>query len=168
MFEIFLDFFCKFVGMKQLFLLLYISLFLSCQGQQNQTPMKDPKELTEQEWKEKLSAEEYYILRQKGTERAFTGKYWDVFEDGTYHCAGCGNKLFESDTKFESHCGWPSFDKALEGSVVYHEDLSFGMKRVEVLCAKCNGHLGHVFDDGPQETTGLRYCINSGAVKLEK
>ncbi len=133
-----------------------------------QISMKDPKELTEQEWRERLTDEEYYILRQKGTERAFTGKYWDVFDDGTYHCAGCGNPLFYSETKFESNCGWPSFDKAIKGSVVYKEDLSFGMKRVEVLCANCNGHLGHVFEDGPIQTTGMRYCINSGSVKLEK
>lgn len=154
--------------MKTYFTLLFLPLLFSCNGQQNHEIMKDPKELTENEWKQKLTEEEYYILRQKGTERAFTGKYWDVFEDGTYHCAGCGNPLFTSDTKFESHCGWPSFDKAIKGSVVYKEDLSFGMKRVEVLCAQCNGHLGHIFDDGPKETTGMRYCINSVSVKLEK
>lgn len=154
--------------MTKIFTLILLSIFVSCNTQQNNKPMENPKNLTDQQWKEKLSEEEYYILRQKGTERAFTGKYWDVFDDGTYHCSGCGNKLFDSETKFDSHCGWPSFDKAIEGSVVYHEDLSFGMKRIEVLCANCDGHLGHVFDDGPQDTTGLRYCINSGAVKLEK
>lgn len=154
--------------MKQIIYLLFLLILFSCNGQQNPKPMKQPKELTEQEWKEKLTPEEYHVLRQKGTERAFTGKYWDVFEDGTYICAGCGNPLFASDTKFDSHCGWPSFDKAIEGSVIYEKDLSFGMQRTEVLCAKCNGHLGHVFDDGPQETTGMRYCINSVSVKLEK
>lgn len=154
--------------MKYSIYFLFSLLMFSCNGQQNQKAMTNPKEFTEQQWKEKLTDEEYYILRQKGTERAFTGKYWDVFEDGTYHCAGCGHKLFDSETKFDSHCGWPSFDKAIEGSVIYKEDLSFGMKRVEVLCANCNGHLGHVFDDGPKETTGMRYCINSVSVKLEK
>lgn len=154
--------------MKTFLTFLLLSLLVCCNGQQNQEIMKDPKELTEQQWKEKLTDEEYYILRQKGTERAFTGKYWNVFEDGTYQCTACGNPLFSSDTKFESHCGWPSFDKAIEGSVIYKEDLSFGMKRVEVLCANCNGHLGHIFDDGPKETTGMRYCINSVSVKLEK
>lgn len=154
--------------MKQIIYLLFLLILFSCNGQQNPKPMKQPKELTEQEWKEILSDEEYYVLRQKGTERAFTGKYWDVFEDGTYVCTGCRNPLFASETKFDSHCGWPSFDKAIEGSVIYEKDLSFGMQRTEVLCAKCNGHLGHVFDDGPQETTGMRYCINSVSVKLEK
>ena len=154
--------------MKRFLVILFLPLLFSCNGQQKQISMENPKNLTEQQWKEILSDEEYYVLRQKGTERAFTGKYWDVFEDGTYHCAGCGAKLFDSDTKFDSHCGWPSFDKAIEGSVIYKEDLTFGMKRVEVLCANCNGHLGHVFEDGPQETTGMRYCINSVSVKLEK
>jgi|SRR5690554_8285 len=142
--------------------------FLAVTNNEKLTSMKDPKEFSEQEWKEKLTDEEYHILRQKGTERAFTGKYWDVFEDGTYSCTGCGNPLFTSGAKFESNCGWPSFDKAIKENVIYKEDSSFGMKRVEVLCANCNGHLGHVFDDGPQETTGMRYCINSVSVKLEK
>ena len=152
--------------MKKLLTFLFLPLLLSCNGQQNQISMKNPKEFTEQQWKEILSDEEYYVLRQKGTERAFTGKYWDVFEDGTYHCAGCGAKLFESDTKFDSHCGWPSFDKAIKGSVVYVQDLSYGMVRTEVLCAKCDGHLGHIFDDGPKETTGQRFCMNSVSIKF--
>ncbi|HTO34728.1 MAG TPA: peptide-methionine (R)-S-oxide reductase MsrB [Flavobacterium sp.] len=154
--------------MKRILILLFLPLVYSCNGQQNQEIMKDPKALSEQQWKEKLTDEEFYVLRQKGTERAFTGKYWDVFKDGNYHCAGCGNELFSSDTKFDSHCGWPSFDKAIEGSVIYEKDFSFGMKRIEVLCANCNGHLGHVFEDGPQETTGMRYCINSVSVKLKE
>lgn len=121
---------------------------------------------TDTEWKNQLSEEEYYVLRQKGTERAFTGKYWDFFEKGKYVCAGCGNELFTSDTKFDSHCGWPLFDKAIPGSVIYKEDVSFNMIRTEVMCAKCDGHLGHVFDDGPQETTGKRYCTNSVSIKF--
>lgn len=157
-----------YVYIDETYKMLKTNTVLAVIDNKKQQPMKEPKNFTEQEWKERLTDEEYYILRQKGTERAFTGKYWNVFEDGTYHCTGCENPLFSSDTKFDAHCGWPSFDKAIEGSVIYKEDLSFGMKRVEVLCAKCDGHLGHVFDDGPKETTGMRYCINSVSVKLEK
>ncbi len=121
----------------------------------------DMKAMTDKDWKEKLSPEEYYILREKGTERPFTGKYNNFFEKGYYVCAACGHKLFTSATKFDSHCGWPSFDEAIEGSVVYHKDTSHGMIRTEVTCAQCGGHLGHVFEDGPKETTGNRYCMNS-------
>jgi len=122
--------------------------------------------MTEQDWKEKLTPEEYYILREKGTERPFSGKYNDFFEKGYYACAACGNKLFESTTKYNSSCGWPSFDQAIEGSVKYTKDTSHGMVRVEVTCAKCDGHLGHVFDDGPKDTTGTRYCMNSVSLKF--
>lgn len=120
--------------------------------------------MNNQNWKEKLTPEQYHILREKGTERPFSGKYNDFFEDGYYACAACGNPLFRSDTKFNSGCGWPSFDQAIEGSVVYHRDLSYGMIRTEVTCAGCGGHLGHVFDDGPKDTTGQRYCMNSVAL----
>lgn len=122
--------------------------------------------MTEDYWKEKLSAEEYRILREKGTERPFSGKYNDFFEEGTYVCAACGAKLFDSRTKFDSSCGWPSFDDAIEGAVKYTQDNSHGMRRVEVTCAHCDGHLGHVFEDGPKETTGLRYCTNSISIKF--
>ena len=122
--------------------------------------------MKEQDWKEKLSPEEYHILREKGTERPFSGTYNDFFEKGHYVCAGCGTKLFESGTKYNSSCGWPSFDQAIEGSVKYTKDTSHGMNRIEVTCAKCDGHLGHVFDDGPKETTGIRYCMNSVALKF--
>lgn len=111
-------------------------------------------------WKEKLSDEEYHVLRNKGTERPFTGKYNMHFENGTYVCRGCGTELFDSTTKFDSGCGWPSFDKAKEGTVRYETDRTLGMKRVEILCNNCDGHLGHIFDDGPTET-GQRYCVNS-------
>ena len=121
---------------------------------------------TEEKWKEELTPEQYRILREKGTERAFTGKYWDHHELGTYVCAGCGTELFESDTKFESGCGWPSYFQPIDSSrIIYKEDRSYGMVRTEVMCAKCDGHLGHVFDDGPPPT-GLRYCINSGSMKF--
>jgi peptide-methionine (R)-S-oxide reductase len=116
---------------------------------------------SEKEWKSELTKEEYYVLREKGTERSFTGDLWDFKGKGTYVCAGCGLPLFDSNTKFESGTGWPSFWEPIKESHVLEEsDDKFGMRRTEVLCASCNGHLGHVFDDGPKPT-GLRYCINS-------
>lgn len=119
-------------------------------------------------WREQLTAEEFYVLREKGTERAFTGEYWNVWENGAYHCRGCGELLFQSDTKFDAGCGWPSFDRPATGGVVAEaRDVSHGMIRTEVLCQKCGGHLGHVFPDGPTET-GQRYCINSLSIKLEE
>ena len=151
--------------MNKLLIILSLSFLTSCNSQ-NKKNMDFEVKKTNSEWKAKLSDEEYRILREKGTERAFTGEYYDHFEKGIYVCAGCGNKLFESDTKFDSHCGWPSFDKAIKGSVIYERDLSFGMVRTEVMCAKCGGHLGHVFDDGPEETTGKRYCTNSVSIKF--
>ena len=121
---------------------------------------------TDAEWKTQLTDQEYDVLIKKGTERPYTGKYWDYFEKGKYVCAACENELFSSDTKYESHCGWPSFDQAIKGSVIYKKDISFGMIRTEVMCAKCGGHLGHVFDDGPKDTTGQRYCTNSVSIKF--
>ncbi len=121
---------------------------------------------TEAEWKQELTSEQYHVLREKGTERPFTGKYWNAKDNGTYVCAACGNELFESGTKFDSGCGWPSFYDAKPGSVKFHEDNTFGMRRVEVTCAQCGGHLGHIFDDGPNPT-GQRYCINSVSVDLK-
>lgn len=124
---------------------------------------------SDQEWRERLTPTQYNILREAGTERPFTGEYVDVFDDGTYRCAGCQAELFLSDTKYDHGCGWPSFtEPATEGSVIYKEDRAFGMKRVEVLCASCGGHLGHVFDDGPPAAGGQRFCINSGAVDLQR
>jgi len=119
-----------------------------------------------EEWKKILSDTEYKILREKGTERAFSGKYWNFYDAGTYYCAACDNPLFKSDAKFKSSCGWPSYFEPINPkSVEYHEDLSYGMHRVEVTCGKCGSHLGHIFDDGPKPT-GKRYCINSIAIKF--
>jgi len=112
-------------------------------------------------WKEKLTPQEYNVLREKGTEDPFTGKFYKNFEKGMYVCAACGQELFSSSTKFDSDCGWPSFDRSLEGNVEFADDESFGMQRTEVLCSNCGSHLGHVFDDGPKERTGKRFCINS-------
>lgn len=151
--------------MKKIFLLLFAITIQSCQSQTKET-MEPKVNKTDAEWKAKLSDKEYEVLREKGTERAYTGEYWDHFEKGTYVCAACEVPLFESDTKFESHCGWPSFDKAIEGSVKYNKDVSFGMERIEVVCANCDGHLGHIFDDGPKETTGQRFCTNSVSIKF--
>jgi peptide-methionine (R)-S-oxide reductase len=125
-------------------------------------------EKSDKEWKEILSNEEYKVLREKGTERPFTGKYWNTFEDGVYKCAACGEILFDSSAKFDSDCGWPSFSDIIKNDkIIKKDDLSYGMHRIEVMCANCGGHLGHVFDDGPKPT-GLRYCINSISLKFEK
>ncbi|GHA33160.1 peptide-methionine (R)-S-oxide reductase [Salinimicrobium marinum] len=125
-----------------------------------------PVQRSEQEWKEKLSEEQYRVLRQQGTEAPHSGRYNLHFDQGEYKCAACGNKLFEDDQKFESNCGWPSFDDAIEGSIEYVQDKSFGMIRTEILCANCGSHLGHVFDDGPTDT-GQRYCVNSASIDFE-
>jgi len=124
-------------------------------------------EKTEEEWRKELTPEQYHILRQKGTERAYSGEYTDTEDDGEYKCAACGQMLFGSDTKFHSGCGWPSFYDAVPGAVEMTEDRTHGMHRIEVTCSKCGGHLGHVFPDGPAPT-GQRYCINSISVKLDK
>ncbi len=130
--------------------------------------MSDKIDKSEEEWRQTLTPEQYHVLREKGTERPFTGEYADTHDPGTYRCAGCGNPLFDAETKYESGSGWPSFYKPIEKDAVETEtDRKFGMTRDEVVCAKCGGHLGHVFPDGP-EPTGLRYCMNSAALKLEK
>ncbi len=117
-------------------------------------------------WKQKLSADEYHVLRNKGTERAFSGEYWNNFEKGSYHCRACGSMLFQSESKFDAGCGWPSFDRPVNEKVIKKSrDNSLGMERVEALCGSCDGHLGHVFPDGPTET-GKRYCINSLSIRL--
>jgi peptide-methionine (R)-S-oxide reductase len=130
--------------------------------------MNEKIEKSEEEWRKTLTPEQYHVLREKGTERPFTGEYADTHDPGTYRCAACGNPLFDAETKYESGSGWPSFYQPVQkGAVETESDRKLGMTRTEVLCAKCGGHLGHVFPDGP-EPTGLRYCMNSAALKLEK
>ena len=123
---------------------------------------------TETEWKNTLGEMSYQVLRNSYTERPFTGEYNLHFEKGSYNCKGCNQKLFESNNKYESNCGWPSFDQAIPERIKYVRDYSHNMNRVEVKCSKCDGHLGHVFNDGPKETTGKRYCINSAALSFNK
>ena len=128
----------------------------------------DPKRMTEEQWREKLTPEQYEVLRLAGTERAFTGQFDKHFEEGEYSCAGCGTVLFASDAKYNSGCGWPAFTAPAEGEAVNeHRDTSHGMVRTEVTCANCGGHLGHVFPDGPRDRGGMRYCINSAALDFE-
>jgi len=126
------------------------------------------KELSDNEWKKKLSKEEYHLLREKGTEKAFSGEYWDCTDEGTYVCAGCGEPLFSSEAKFKSGTGWPSFIEPVNVSnIALQDDVGFFTKRTEVACSHCGGHLGHLFHDGPKPAK-TRYCINSGALKLKK
>jgi methionine-R-sulfoxide reductase len=160
--------------MKQFIFILMSSLALSSCAQPSKTypVMNNSSEkeirLSEKEWREKLSPEQYHVLREKGTERPFTGKYYLHKEKGIYVCGACGNELFTSDMKFDSHCGWPSFDREIEGGKIRKEkDYSHGMIRTEILCARCGSHLGHLFDDGPTET-GLRYCVNSLSLDFKK
>lgn len=162
--------------MKRSIILLFITtLLLSLNGcaQQNKSNneiskiSKTDMNLSEAEWKNKLSPEQFYVLREKGTERPFSGEFVFTKDKGTYKCAGCGEELFSDNMKFDSHCGWPSFDREIAGGkIIQTEDNGHGMHRTEITCAKCGGHLGHIFDDGPTET-GMRYCVNSASLTFE-
>lgn len=164
--------------MKQTVILLSITLLYSCMNAQDMKSKiiekENPKSMeqkvfkSEDEWKKTLSPEQYHVLREKGTERPFTGKYYKTNDKGVYSCAACNAELFTSDMKFDSDCGWPSFDRAMEGGKIkYTTDKAFGMVRTEILCANCGSHLGHVFDDGPT-LTGKRYCVNSVSLNFYK
>jgi peptide-methionine (R)-S-oxide reductase len=165
---------------KQIFklaLLMTLGILYSCTGNgQNKTADKKKEAMetkqvinkTDEEWKKTLTPEQYHVLREKGTDRPFTGKYYLHKEKGMYVCAGCGEELFSSDMKFDSDCGWPSFDKEIEGGKIKKiTDRSFGMVRTEIVCAKCGSHIGHLFDDGPT-LTGMRYCVNSTSIDFKK
>lgn len=129
----------------------------------------DIEAMTEDDWREKLDENRYKVLRECSTEPAFSGIYWDNHDDGIYRCAGCNTPLFNSESKFESGSGWPSFDKPVSDDAIKEiQDTSHGMNRTEIVCAKCGGHIGHVFPDGPRATTGLRYCTNSASLEFEK
>jgi len=158
---------------KHFIIVSLLLLSVACQSQQKNKPSKT-KEMTNKikksdaDWKKELSPAQFHILIEKGTERPGTGEYNLHFEKGSYVCAGCNTPLFESGNKYESHCGWPSFDDAIPGTIIYQDDLSLGSFRTEIICANCGGHLGHIFDDGPQETTGKRYCVNSLSLEFKE
>jgi len=157
--------------MKNIYLVLLVLILTSCIGysqEKNKKEMTKKVTKTEEEWKKILTPQQYFVLRQKGTDAPSEGGLTSHFGKGTYHCAACDNKLFESNSKFESHCGWPSFDDAIKGTVKYVSDKSHGMIRTEIICATCDSHLGHIFEDGPKETTGQRYCVNTTSIKFVK
>ncbi len=179
---------CRYVGstykvidrmgrLKIIFLMMLVGFSGACQSPQNKENTKNTKSMndnefpvqkSEEEWKKQLTPEQYYVIREKGTERPHTGKYDMFFEKGTYYCAACGQELFDSNSKFDGHCGWPSFDAELgKGRIKYIKDKSHGMIRTEIVCANCGGHLGHLFDDGPT-STGQRYCVNSLSIEFKK
>jgi peptide-methionine (R)-S-oxide reductase len=145
--------------------LIFLNFSLLAQEKNN---MNQKINKTDAEWKEILTPQQYHVLREKGTDKPGDYGYTNTFDKGSYFCAACNAQLFESGTKYESHCGWPSFDNAIKGAVNYKDDNTFGMVRTEITCAKCGGHLGHIFDDGPKETTGKRYCVNTTSIKFVK
>ena len=152
-------------------LIFFITIFLiSCDGVSQQKKYKENKvyeiQKTDQEWKEELPKMSYMVLRKAATEYPFTGKYNNHKAKGTYTCAGCNTPLYQSDNKYDSKCGWPSFDRAVESNIEYDVDYKIGYPRTELKCNKCGGHLGHVFNDGPRNTTGMRHCINGAALKF--
>jgi len=164
--------------MKNVLFILVLTIAVSCstsaqEKKQNPTKKEMTKKTdkivkTEAEWKATLTPQEYYVLREKGTDRPGDYGYTKHFEKGTYHCRACDAQLFESGSKYESHCGWPSFDDAIPGTINLTKDTTLGMIRTEITCTKCDGHLGHIFDDGPKETTGKRYCVNTSSIKFIK
>ena len=154
---------------KKILVLTTLNLFFSCgSAQDNESKKKNlyKFEKSDMEWKTSLSKMSYMVLRKSATEYPFTGKYNIHSEAGTYHCAGCNTPLYESVNKYESSCGWPSFDKAIESNIEYDVDYKLGYARMELKCNKCGGHLGHIFNDGPKETTGKRHCVNSAALNF--
>lgn len=164
--------------MRYFAILIITMVFLSCNTGKNNNIVTanknetmenktEPIRKSKEEWKAQLSDIQYSVMIEKGTERPFTGEYWDVFLDGIYKCAACGNELFDSETKFDAHCGWPSFFDSIDKTKIKTDsDYNLGYKRTEIMCANCGAHLGHVFDDGP-EPTGQRYCVNSVSIKLD-
>lgn len=153
---------------KSYFLSSICLFFLCCQinTAQNQQTRSSKIQKTDTEWKQQLTPLEYNVLRENGTERAFTGKYDKFYEEGTYHCKACNTPLFRSKNKFNSGTGWPSFDAGISSNIGYESDHDLGYTRTEIHCKTCNGHLGHVFNDGPKETTGKRYCVNSVSLQF--
>ena len=164
--------------MKNVLIILVLMIAVSCTTSAQEKKQKTSKKemtkkidkivKTEAEWKASLTPQEYYVLREKGTDRPGDTGYTKHFEKGTYHCRACDAQLFESGTKYESHCGWPSFDDAIPGTIDLTKDSTLGMIRTEITCTKCDSHLGHIFDDGPKETTGKRYCVNTSSIKFVK
>ncbi|WP_204345908.1 peptide-methionine (R)-S-oxide reductase MsrB [Psychroserpens algicola] len=156
--------------MKKIIALLTIGLFFSCNSSAQKKETKSEKVFpvtkTETEWKNELTAEQYYVLREAGTERPFTSALNKEYREGTFHCAACNTPLFKSEHKFDSGTGWPSFDREINGNVDFSTDYNLGYARTEEHCATCGGHLGHVFNDGPRQTTGKRHCINGVALKF--
>lgn len=153
---------------KITFVLVAVVLVFSCSEKSIGSRPDKSVVKTEEEWKQQLTPDEYKVLREKATEKPYTGEYDQFWDSGVYVCKACGNELFYSSTKFDAGCGWPSFFKSIDSSkVITQPDFSLGIKRIEVMCARCMGHLGHVFDDGP-DTTGLRYCINSISLGFKK
>lgn len=152
--------------MKKIALLLIVSMIFSCKskGQESEKKETFPVTKTEAEWKAELTDMEYYVLREAGTERAFSSALNKEYRKGTFHCAACNTPLFKSENKFDSGTGWPSFDQEIEGNVAFSTDYDLGYARTEEHCATCGGHLGHVFNDGPKDTTGKRHCINGVAL----
>lgn len=155
--------------MKHVSIVLLMLLLISCksEAQQEETAKDFKVEKTESEWKAELTDEEYHVLREAGTEKPYSSPLNDIKEPGVFVCAACGNKLYETKHKFDSGTGWPSFDRAMENSLAYSSDRKLGYERSELLCGDCGSHLGHVFDDGPKETTGKRHCINGLALDFK-